>query len=642
MVSHLDVYPTLCDARRRADRRTGCRAARCCRSSRGEADAIHDEVFAEMHLPRRLRAAARDPHRALEVHPPLRRLPAPGARQLRRQRDQGAAGASRLGASTVVPREQLYDLVLDPNEGRNLAGDPAHAGVLAELRDRLETWMEETDDPLLAGPGRAAAGGDRQRARTSVSPAEPAAPGWTPTEPSGAMTDEAGALLPRLLDAAVGQHAGLQGAPRHRRRRPSRGVLRGAPQHRPAAPSRRSTSPASTTARSSTSSASAEGRAGPPPPAWSRTAYDRYLEWAMAQGTTENGVFGAKLMWQYLGDFVGLLRNIPDYRDLPLADLLPAAFPDLTFVRVVRANKIRQAVSLWKAVQTASWSDARRRRAPSEERRRTSAYLEEHQAAAPLPLPGDQPPARPDPRRRGELGRLLRAHPDQADPRPLRELLRRLRGQHVEHPRPARARAAPRVRAGATDAAASPTGSTTTGRDVSASCGSGPSSTSSRRREGSGRRLWLRGNAGRLSPAGTHPLTVGNVGADRGNVTTGTVLRAEEREALLRVVTAALAANDLDSILELTATESRQAVGAASLSISRFENEQSRYRVLINVGDLGPGEETFPVNEVYEVSSYPRLREMAEAGVRTSPRSTTPTSIRPRWRSSSSSRRPRT
>jgi len=93
-----------------------------------------------------------------------------------------------------------------------------------------------------------------------------------------------------------------------------------------------------------------------PPPAWSRTAYDRYLDWAKEQGTTPNGVFGAKLMWQYLGDFVGLLRNVPDYRDLPLSELLPAAFPDLTFVRVVRANKIRQAVSLWKAVQTASWS----------------------------------------------------------------------------------------------------------------------------------------------------------------------------------------------------------------------------------------------------------------------------------------------
>jgi len=114
---------------------------------------------------------------------------------------------------------------------------------------------------------------------------------------------------------------------------------------------------------------------GAPPPAWSRTAYDRYLDWAKEQGTTDNGVFGAKLMWQYLGDFVGLLRGIPEYRELPLSELLPAAFPDLTFVRVVRANKIRQAVSLWKAVQTASWSD-KGGEAPTEEGYR--AFLEEH------------------------------------------------------------------------------------------------------------------------------------------------------------------------------------------------------------------------------------------------------------------------
>ena len=90
-------------------------------------------------------------------------------------------------------------------------------------------------------------------------------------------------------------------------------------------------------------------------PLWSRTAYDRYLEWAFEIGTTPNGVFGAKLMWGYFGDFVSLLRNVPEYSDLPLADVLDAVFPDLTFVRVVRANKVRQAVSLWKAVQTATW-----------------------------------------------------------------------------------------------------------------------------------------------------------------------------------------------------------------------------------------------------------------------------------------------
>ncbi|HWO46670.1 MAG TPA: Stf0 family sulfotransferase, partial [Solirubrobacterales bacterium] len=97
----------------------------------------------------------------------------------------------------------------------------------------------------------------------------------------------------------------------------------------------------------------------PPPrsPLWSRAAYDRYLEWAFETGTTPNGVFGAKLMWGYFGEFVSLLRNIPAYRDVPLAELLPTVFPELTFVRIVRANKVRQAVSLWKAVQTATWRE---------------------------------------------------------------------------------------------------------------------------------------------------------------------------------------------------------------------------------------------------------------------------------------------
>ena len=100
----------------------------------------------------------------------------------------------------------------------------------------------------------------------------------------------------------------------------------------------------------------------PRSPLWSRTAYDRYLEWVLETGTTPNGMFAAKLMWGYVGDFVSLLRNVPRYSDLPLAELLPAVFPDLTFVRVVRANKIRQAVSLWKAVQTMTWREESARR----------------------------------------------------------------------------------------------------------------------------------------------------------------------------------------------------------------------------------------------------------------------------------------
>ncbi len=97
--------------------------------------------------------------------------------------------------------------------------------------------------------------------------------------------------------------------------------------------------------------------ATPQSPLWSRTAYDRYLDWAKETGTTENGVFGAKMMWGYFGDFVTLVRGIPDYAHVPLGELLPTVFPNLSYIRVQRANKLRQAVSLWKAIQNATWRD---------------------------------------------------------------------------------------------------------------------------------------------------------------------------------------------------------------------------------------------------------------------------------------------
>lgn len=44
------------------------------------------------------------------------------------------------------PPEELYDVSVDPFQTRNLAGEPSHAKTLADLRERLDHWMEETDD----------------------------------------------------------------------------------------------------------------------------------------------------------------------------------------------------------------------------------------------------------------------------------------------------------------------------------------------------------------------------------------------------------------------------------------------------------------------------------------------------------------
>jgi LPS sulfotransferase NodH len=40
---------------------------------------------------------------------------------------------------------------------------------------------------------------------------------------------------------------------------------------------------------------------------------------------------------------------------LPVPALLERAFPNPRYVRVTRADKVRQAVSLWRAVQTQAW-----------------------------------------------------------------------------------------------------------------------------------------------------------------------------------------------------------------------------------------------------------------------------------------------
>lgn len=88
---------------------------------------------------------------------------------------------------------------------------------------------------------------------------------------------------------------------------------------------------------------------------WRPEAYDRYLEHVLEEGTTPNGVFGAKLMWGYLGDFAALLRGIDGMAGLPVPELLDRAFPGLRYVQITRLDKVRQAVSLWKAVQTQAW-----------------------------------------------------------------------------------------------------------------------------------------------------------------------------------------------------------------------------------------------------------------------------------------------
>jgi len=222
----------------------------------------------------------------------------------------------------------------------------------------------------------------------------------------------------------------------------------------PARAAPRNTSSGSRTSRSATTSA--RRAIGSEPPAPLAALEPRRLRPLPRMGgrrgrTTPNGIFGAKLMWGYFGEVISLLRNVPEYRDVAARRAPPRPiFRNLTFVRVVRANKVRQAVSLWKAVQTANWrEDQASANAGSVEADGSPPYrtfIEEHRpqlrfhykAIAHLPRPA------------AGRGGLLDAFFEHSGIRPIlgdvRELRRRLRGQHSESAGPAGFGAAGRFR----------------------------------------------------------------------------------------------------------------------------------------------------------------------------------------------------
>ena len=220
------------------------------------------------------------------------------------------------------------------------------------------------------------------------------------------------------------------------------GVLRGAPAQRQASPPGGVLQRASTTARSSTTSASAGSattrRLGRRSGAGPRTTATSSGRWR--PGRPRTAIFGAKLMWGYFGDFVSLLRNIPALQR-PAARRAAAGGVPEPDLRPRRAGEQGSPGGL------ALEGRADRDLAPGEGRRSATpavgdggtppykAFLEEH-----------RPQLRFHYRAIAHLLDQILAEEafwdaffehceDQAGAGPVRELRRRSRGQHVERAR---------------------------------------------------------------------------------------------------------------------------------------------------------------------------------------------------------------
>ena len=84
-------------------------------------------------------------------------------------------------------------------------------------------------------------------------------------------------------------------------------------------------------------------------------SYRDHLERTFNLGTTKNGVFGSKLMWSQLSELHALAGDLPQYEGLGRFELLQKLLNCPRYIRVTRREKVRQAVSLWRALQTRSW-----------------------------------------------------------------------------------------------------------------------------------------------------------------------------------------------------------------------------------------------------------------------------------------------
>jgi N-sulfoglucosamine sulfohydrolase len=171
MVSHVDLFPTICDLLE-IEPPAWLQGTSMMPLIRDEADEIHDEIYAEVTY-----------HAAYE---PMRGVRTKRYKYIRRYDDRRTPVLPNCDDSPsktlwlehgwgdrAPAQEQLYDLVFDPNEAHNLAGDPAMAAVQVDMRSRLERWMVRTDDPLLDTNNVPAPKGAKVNDPDGLSPKEP-------------------------------------------------------------------------------------------------------------------------------------------------------------------------------------------------------------------------------------------------------------------------------------------------------------------------------------------------------------------------------------------------------------------------------------------------------------------------------------
>jgi len=97
---------------------------------------------------------------------------------------------------------------------------------------------------------------------------------------------------------------------------------------------------------------------------WQTPVLPAYAARLSQERATPNGVFGAKLLYRQLLHLKHLAQREPELAELPLPEILDRLFPNLHLVWVTREDKVRQAISWFKARQTGVWGQGQEQSAP--------------------------------------------------------------------------------------------------------------------------------------------------------------------------------------------------------------------------------------------------------------------------------------
>ena len=82
--------------------------------------------------------------------------------------------------------------------------------------------------------------------------------------------------------------------------------------------------------------------------------YRSALRGVLERGTADR-IFGTKVMWPWFGDFVGKLQHLANRDARSLAELIAEIFPNPHYISLTRRDKLRQTISLGRAVWTNVW-----------------------------------------------------------------------------------------------------------------------------------------------------------------------------------------------------------------------------------------------------------------------------------------------